>query len=330
MSANILIGTSGWGYSDWQARNEKTRIPFYPTNVEKHQRLAYYSEIYPTVEINTTFYHYPRISAVQKWEANVPSDFIFSYKIPRIITHTKKLSEDYWNDLTRFLEIMRDGLKRKAGPTLLQLPPKFSDKYFRELEIFLKNWFSEIKLAVEFRDISWIQQKRLDQTLDLLRQYNAAYCIVDEPLLPPITPITADFTYIRFHGHGLKPWYNYQYSLKELKVWVARLQKLLLKTNLKEIFTYFNNHPAGSAPANARQLAILLRIPLKKVESINMASVRKRAGEPPQQSLESFIDIPTVDVNDYVRFCDSCGEMVLKDDNFCEECGHKLEKDGRS
>lgn len=327
LPANLLIGTSGWGYSDWHSRYEKTKIPLYPHNLGSHQRLAYYSEIFSTVEINTTFYHYPRANVVQRWEAHVPPNFIFSYKIPRLITHQKKLANDYFNDLHRFLDLIRDGLRAKAGPALLQLPPKFSDKYFRELEIFLRHWPHEIKLAVEFRDVSWVQHKRLNQVLELLEQHYAAFCIVDEPLLPPITPITADFAYIRFHGHGLKPWYFYKYTLKELKPWASRIQKMMENTRLKEIFTYFNNHPAGHAPANAQQLAILLRKPLKKAESINMAEVRKRAGELPQHSLEAFLDVPSADLDDFVRYCESCGEMVLRDDKFCESCGERLEGD---
>lgn len=330
MPAKILIGTSGFGYSDWQARYEKTRFPFYPQNLDSHHRLSFYAEVFPTVEINTTFYHFPRASVVDKWGQHVPNDFIFAYKIPRHITHQKKLdfNQGYWEELRPFLDTICSGLGRsKTGPALLQLPPKFSADYFNRLEVFLKYWPKDIRLAVEFRHISWVEQKRLDQTLSLLSKHNAAYCIVDEPLLPPITPVTADFSYIRFHGHGLKPWYNYQYSLEELTPWVSRIRSLSRSKELKEIFTYFNNHPHGHAPANARQLAILLKITLKKPEDVKMANVRRRAGDTPQHSLESFLDLPSVELTDYVRFCSNCGKMILRDDNFCENCGHHQEKD---
>lgn len=334
MPANILIGTSGFGYSDWQARLEKTRLPFYPPNLGPQLRLSFYAEVFPTVEINTTFYQFPRAGVVNKWGKNVPNDFVFSYKIPRHITHQKKLdfNQGYWEELRPFLDTMEGGLGRKTGPALLQLPPKFSAETasaenFKKLEIFLKYWPTDIRLAVEFRHISWVEHKRLEQTLELLSQYNAAYCIVDEPLLPPITPVTADFSYIRFHGHGLKPWYNYQYSLEELAPWVSRIQSLTNSRGLKEVFTYFNNHPHGHAPANARQLAILLKIPFKKPEEVKMVEVRKRAGDAPQHSLESFLDISPVELSDYVRFCSNCGEMILKDDNFCENCGLHQVKD---
>ncbi|WP_455141743.1 DUF72 domain-containing protein [Candidatus Hodarchaeum mangrovi] len=325
MQNTFLIGTSGFGYSDWVENNVKTRIPFYPQYIKDNQRLAYYSEIFPTVEINTTFYHYPRPSIVERWAKQSPEHFIFSYKIPRLITHERKLQEDYWADLMRFIELMSP-LNRKLGPALLQLPPKFSTSYMGNLKLFLKNWPSELQLAVEFREPSWITQQNLQKTLSLLTNANTAYCIVDEPLLPPITPTTADFSYIRFHGHGLKPWYNYEYSEEELKNWIPKLKELTERT--QEVFTYFNNHPAGSAPSNARQLAILLKMPLKKSESIDIAQVRKRAGDSPQHSLETFFppnnsDFPIVDK--YIRYCSDCGAPVLREDLFCESCGNQIE-----
>jgi uncharacterized protein YecE (DUF72 family) len=324
LPAKILIGTSGFGYSDWQARQQKTKIPFYPSNLNENQRLAWYSEIFDTVEINTSFYHFPRLGVVKRWEKHVPDRFLFAFKIPKTITHEKKLI-DFQSDLNRFLDTMESGLHRKLGPALLQLPPRFSDKNLTALATFLRHWPEELRLAVEFREISWV--KHLDQTVNLLSKYNVAYCIVDEPLLPPITPVTADFIYIRLHGHGLKIWYRYYYSRKELVVWQKKIERLRDQAKqVKEIFTYFNNHPAGHAPANARQLAILLKQPLKDLESVNMADVRKRADDNSRSSLDQYLTLPEVQVEDFIRFCSQCGEMILKDDNFCENCGARLEK----
>ena len=324
MPAKILIGTSGFGYSDWTGKHEKTKIPFYPSILTEQQRLAYYSEVFPTVEINTSFYHFPRLNVVKKWEKHAPENFIFSFKIPKAITHEKKLV-DFAQDLERFLDTMQSGLRRKIGPALLQLPPKFSDeqKNRNALAVFLRHWPSDLKLAVEFRQRSWV--KHLNQTTDLLSRYNAAFCIVDEPLLPPITPVTTDFSYIRFHGHGLKIWYQYRYSHKELVVWKKKIERLQEST--KEIYTYFNNHPAGHAPANARQLAILLKQPLPKPEKIDLTRVRKRAGEEPQASLDQYLDVPDVQIDDFIRFCSNCGDTVMKLDKYCEKCGFLLEKE---
>ncbi|MFW9854715.1 MAG: DUF72 domain-containing protein [Candidatus Thorarchaeota archaeon] len=327
MPIGLWIGTSGWGYPDWHAKHEQTQLPFYPQSIANHQRLAFYSEIFPTVEINTSFYSPPRTASVQKWYQQVPEYFIFSYKIPRTITHKKKLREDYFLDLTPFLETMTSALRKKIGPALLQLPPRFSSDYFNDLKVFLQKWPSELRLAVEFRDLSWIERPRYEETMDLLMTHNIAYCIVDEPLLPPLLPVTSDFVYMRFHGHGLKPWYNYLYSIEELRSWKSKLQEITQNKQLRDIYVYFNNHPHGSAPNNARQLAILLKQDYPTPNAVDLTKVRKKAGDPPQISLERFLGRPELDMEDYVRFCERCGEMVLKDDKFCQECGSPIASD---
>jgi len=64
-----------------------------------------------------------------------------------------------------------------------------------------------------------------------------------------------------------------------------------------------------------------------QLEDVNLTVVRKRAGEEPRSSLDEYFNIPDVQVNEFMRFCSQCGEMVLKDDNFCEICGFQLESD---
>ena len=65
----------------------------------------------------------------------------------------------------------------------------------------------DYEFAVEFRDYSWFK----DDVWKMLKKYNVAYTIVDEPLLPPEIHVTSDFSYIRWHGRGSRPWYDYHY-----------------------------------------------------------------------------------------------------------------------
>ena len=87
MNHNVLIGTSGWGYDEWIG-------PFYPKGLKKKDFLIYYSEIFYTNEINTTFYNIPPQKIVNNWVSKTPNDFLFSVKIPKIITHESKLELD--------------------------------------------------------------------------------------------------------------------------------------------------------------------------------------------------------------------------------------------
>ena len=88
-----------------------------------------------------------------------------------------------------------------------------------DLETFLSFLDSSFRYAIEFRDESWLT----NEVWNLLEDYGIANVIVDEPKLPIDLRITTDFSYIRWHGHGENPWFNYRFSIEELEPWVPRL-----------------------------------------------------------------------------------------------------------
>jgi hypothetical protein len=79
-----------------------------------------------------------------------------------------------------------------------------------------------------------------------------AYAIVDEPLLPPEVHVTADLAYLRWHGRGTKPWFNYKYTEEQLTEWVPRVNEAARKA--EKVLGYFNNHFHGYAPENCLQM----------------------------------------------------------------------------
>ena len=225
---NLRFGTSGWSYNEWVG-------PFYD---KKKGMFTRYSELFNTTEINSTFYAYPRASMIKGLYRNSPSEFIFAAKMPQEITHKKKLrlSKGVKDDLERFLNLMQP-LAEKLGPILIQLPPSFNyEEDVDALEEFLQVLPSNYHFAVEFRHPSWMRP----ETWKILQNHNVAYTIVDEPLLPPEIKVTADFAYIRWHGHGSPTWYNYDYKTEELRSWVPRIKSLARK--VKWVYGYFNNH----------------------------------------------------------------------------------------
>jgi uncharacterized protein YecE (DUF72 family) len=158
-----------------------------------------------------------------------PKDFVFAAKLPKLITHTKKLNLDkgVQADLEKFLELMKPMNEAgKLGPLLIQLPPEFSFSEIETLSRFLALLPESYRFAVEFRNVSWLR----DETWALLRKHNVAYTIVDEPLLPPKTVFTADFAYFRWHGRHSQPWFDYRYSEKELDEWVPKVKEAAEKT----------------------------------------------------------------------------------------------------
>ncbi len=244
---NILLGTSGWSYREWIG-------PFYQKGEKSMMRA--HTKVFKTAEINSTFYAFPSPGTVMGWTRYSPTDQVFCAKIPKLITHDKKLNmeDGVEDDLLRYFDLIRPlSLNGKLGCLLIQLPPKYSFN-LEHLEGFFKILPREIRFAVEFRNISWINEK----TWQLLRKYKVAYCNVDEPLLPPEIHVTTDFAYFRWHGHGKNPWFDYHYKKEELEPWIPKLKHTAGK--VKSVYGYFNNHFHGYAVENCLQVLEMLGV----------------------------------------------------------------------
>ncbi len=244
----VILGTSGWSYKEWEG-------PFYPKGEKK--KLTFYSKFFKTVEIDSTFYAYPSQGMIIGAARSTPAGFVFSAKLPKLITHEKTVDVERGvkEDLFRFMHLMKplidDG---KLGPLLIQLPPSFSySAGMRKLRGFLDVLPSDVSFAAEFRNRSWLGK---GDALDILRAHNVAVTTVDEPLLPPNTMTTADFAFVRWHGRGERPWYNYRYRQEELKGWEKKVKEIATKT--KKVYGYFNNHFHGFAVENGLQMMGLL------------------------------------------------------------------------
>jgi len=251
---DLLLGTSGWSYNEWAG-------VFYPTS--STNKLSFYSNVYKTAEVDSSFYAFPSKGLVLGWARYTPDDFVFSVKLPQLLTHEKKLelSKGVEADLIRFLGVLRPLITSgKLGPVLIQLPPSFSyQSDFEKLKGFLGKAPDDVRFAVEFLHPSWLRE----DVWSYLRGRNVANVIVDEPLLPPDTVTTADFAFIRWHGRGSRPWYNYRYSDRELDSWVPKVKEVTAR--VKETFGYFNNHFRGFAVENS----------LKMMEKLGISNVRQ-------------------------------------------------------
>jgi len=238
----IRLGTSGWSYKEWEGN-------FYDRAASK-SKLQAYTKVFNTAEIDSTFYRNPTKGTVMGWLKYSPSDFAFTAKLPKLITHDKALGlkGNVKADLEAFLDLMRPlRLGGKLACLLIQLPPK-CEYDLENLEAFFKLLDSTFKYAIEFRNSSWLQ----GETWTLLRKYEVAYTVVDEPLLPPEIHLTSDLAYFRWHGKGQRIWFDYLYSGTELDAWVPRL--LDTSKKVTQVYGYFNNHYHGYAPENCLQL----------------------------------------------------------------------------
>lgn len=206
--------------------------------------LNYYVQHFDTVELNNSFYRLPTVSAFECWRDATPRNFVFAVKASRFITHNKKL-KDPENALDNLLPRAAH-LGNKLGPVLFQLPPKWrvNAERLRNLLLILPR---DVRYAFEFRELSWIT----DEVREILRQFNAAFCIYElAGYQSPIT-VTADFTYVRLHGPENGK-YQGSYSEQRLQQWARQIESWAKE--LKAVYVYFDNDQAGYAPANALRL----------------------------------------------------------------------------
>lgn len=264
----IRIGTSGWSYKEWEN-------VFYPSS--KTPKLTFYSGIFNTVEVDSTFYSNPTKRLVFGWIHNTPKDFEFAIKLPQEITHKKGLDLRAGAEvnLLEFLDLI-EPLRNagKLGPLLIQLPPSFGANKKNKLEEFLealpsKEGRDSYRFAIEFRNKSWLKQK--DSVNQLLQRHNVARTVVDEPLLPVDLTPTADFSFIRWHGRGERPWYDYRYTDQEIADWAEKLEPQTKKTG--RVYGYFNNHFHGYAVENSLEFIKKMEIANEKQEGM-LSSVK--------------------------------------------------------
>jgi uncharacterized protein YecE (DUF72 family) len=164
----------------------------YPVDLPTKDWFTAYTELFDTVELNTTFYRLPRPETVETWRERAPAGFLYAVKVGQFGSHRMKL-----RDAARWLPNHLDRVERLGptlGPNLVQLPPHWKRNTDR-LDQFLTVAPSHLRWAVELRDPSWIH----DDVFAVLARHDAALVLHD---LLPDQPWerTASWTYLRFHG----------------------------------------------------------------------------------------------------------------------------------
>ena len=238
----IHIGTSGWSYDHWQG-------VLYPPKTPVRDWLGYYVQRFLTVELNSSYYHWPVEKTFVNWAQRLPDGFLLTVKAPRLLTHIRRLYQpESW------LERIEPGLRElgpKLGLFLVHLPPSLGRDEAR-LEYFLDRAPGWLRIAIEFRHPSWIE----DSTFRLLEQHQVAYCIMSGAGLPCVLRATAPFVYVRLHGPDPHHLYAGSYSDDDLGWWADRIQEW--RETGREVFAYFNNDGGGNAVRNAETLGRLV------------------------------------------------------------------------
>lgn len=213
-------------------------IPKYrfPPEHQSSSRLQYYATFFNSIEINSTFYKLPLQKTLNKWSESVGSNFRFTLKFWKQVTHSKELNFDA-ADAMKFLDIT-NSMNIKKGCLLIQFPPSLKIGSIDKLQNLLSqtktyvqdNW----RIAVEFRDSSWYH----NDVYSIAKRYDAIVVTHDKGRSSsPFPDDDSKAFYIRFHGPSgdyrgsYTDEFLYEYSLY-IKEWLA---------NGKTVFVYFNN-----------------------------------------------------------------------------------------
>lgn len=254
----MRIGCSGWVYQDWN-------LSFYRKG--EKDRLRYYSSVFNSVEVNSTFYSKLPKSVIDKWiRAMHGKDFSFTLKVPGTVTHDN-LTGNTSLACTEMLDFQKTHLdplywEGLLGAVLLQLPPSFRMENMDSLLELLSSFDHErLTCFVEPRHRELYSNGAFTKTLS---REGVGVVLVDSPEteLPQQLAQGSGKHYLRFHGRNREEWfrkgsgklgkYDYLYSRGELASFARSISPLAQQGD--EIFIYFNNHPSGKAPANAAQL----------------------------------------------------------------------------
>lgn len=222
------------------------RDVIYPPKLPQRKWFEYYATMFDTVEINNTFYRLPTEKTVEGWAAQAPPGFIYAVKMGAFGSHRMKL-KDAASWLPNHLDRL-DRLGPAAGPTLVQLPPRWRRNVER-LDEFLSVAPKSRRWAVELREPSWLH----DEVFAVLHKHGAALCIHDLLDGHP-WELTTDWTYVRFHGpRATTHAYQGRYGEDALFWMATRLSSWL--DDGKDVYAYFNNDDSGYAVHDARWLA---------------------------------------------------------------------------
>jgi uncharacterized protein YecE (DUF72 family) len=217
----IRIGTSGWSYDHWAD-------VLYPPGLPVSKRLARYVDQFDTVELNASFYRWPKDATFEGWRERLPEGFTMSVKAHRGLTHYRRLREpEPWVErFERCWKALDDA----------------------RLEHFLSLMPDWIPVAMELRHPSWDDPA----VYTILERHRAAYVVMSGAKVATIPRATADLVYVRMHGPAQDSMYHGSYPDDELQTWAERVLKW--DAEGRRVLMYFNNDLGGHAIRNARKL----------------------------------------------------------------------------
>jgi uncharacterized protein YecE (DUF72 family) len=240
MPPRIYVGCAGWTLP-------RAVQPAFPA---EGTHLARYAARFPAAEINTSFYRPHRPATYERWAASVPEGFRFSVKVPKAITHERRLA-DADAPLAELLEQLA-GLGDRLGCLLVQLPPslEYDEAVVRAFARALRARFGGA-VAVEPRHESWFAPA----AARLLAEHAMARAAADPARVPAAGEPGGWTETVYYRLHGSPRIYYSSYGDDRLDALAASLRAAAERA---EAWCIFDNTASGAATADA--LGLLARL----------------------------------------------------------------------
>ena len=242
MSALWRIGTAGWSLP----AEVRAGFPAEGTQLER------YASVLAAVEINASFYRPIRPALYAKWAAGVPSSFRFAVKVPRTITHERRLV-DCEAPFAAFLDEVL-GLGDRLGCLLVQLPPSLGyEPSVAGAFLAMLRLLHDGPVALEPRHDGWFGE----DAAALLREYGVTRVAADPARVPEaaVPGGAPELAYFRLHGSPRVYWSRYD------EAWLDRLADQMREAarTSTDVWCIFDNTAGGAALPNALELVARLR-----------------------------------------------------------------------
>ena len=181
--AELHVGCPMWAHKPWWGRH-------LPDGLGRHDQLAAYATWCNAVEGNTTFYGAPSAATVASWADQAPPGFRFAFKLPRTITHDRRL-RDAGAETADFCRLLAP-LGPRADPVTVQLPATFGPPQLGDLSRFLAEAPASHRFAVEVRHPDFFTRPAVARALErVLQRHDAEWVAFDTVTLfatPPTGP----------------------------------------------------------------------------------------------------------------------------------------------
>ena len=291
MPAEIQIGTSGYHFKDWVGT-------VYPKGLQPKDYLPYYARMFNCVEVNTSFYHIPSPSLFEGMQKKVPDDFLFVVKVPKEMTHDRRLFDAARRPFLASLEPLRQ--RGQLGAVLAQFPYAYQpdeeeQKHLDRLSDAMVG--AGVPTSVEFRHQDWYREEMLAR----LRDLGLGFVNVDLPHLGklprPSNDLTSSIAYYRLHGRNAEMWwkhptpshrYDYSYSAGELAAWTARIEEA--RPQVDRVFAFTNNCRMGASIIDALRMKQLLNLDTLLPETTASDSLFEKARRDPIEAMQQRVD----------------------------------------